>query len=52
MAKEIEDDQEQPISKIWFPIKWVLYLQNYKELKRLAGNRNEWRNCGKLHNQP
>jgi len=27
-------------------------LKNYKELKRLAGNSDEWRNYGKLHNQP
>jgi len=27
-------------------------LKNYKELKRLAGNRDEWRNYGKLYNQP
>ncbi|KAL4149828.1 hypothetical protein QTP88_003684 [Uroleucon formosanum] len=27
-------------------------LANYKELKRLAENRDEWRNFGKLQNQP
>jgi len=27
-------------------------LANYKELKRLAENRDEWRNMGKLRNQP
>jgi len=27
-------------------------LANYKELKRLADNRDEWRNFGKLQNQP
>lgn len=26
-------------------------LTNYKELKRLAGNRDEWGNYGKLQNQ-
>lgn len=27
-------------------------LTNYKELKRLAGDRNKWRNYGKLQDQP
>lgn len=27
-------------------------LTNYEELKRLSGNRDEWRNYGKLQNQP
>jgi len=35
-------------------IKWMITnvgLTNYKELNRLAGNRDEWRNYGNLHNQ-
>jgi len=51
MAKEIEDDQEARTSYIKKMISDA-GLANYKELNRLADNRDEWRNFGKLQNQP